>query len=96
MQLRTAFLDMLVTFLAGHDALIDVDAVLAGAPVPDREEPQRLSLARRSTSRNSRRRRRPPPRARRMKAGRDVVRYRIRAGRSSIGAICRRGWSSTS
>ena len=56
---RTAFLDMLVTFLAGHDALIDIDAVLAGAPVPDREEPQRLSLARRSTSRNSRRRRRP-------------------------------------
>lgn len=53
---RGVFLDMLKTFLAGHDALIDVDEVLASVPVLDREEPQRPSLARRSTSRNPRRR----------------------------------------
>ncbi len=55
---RAAFLDMLGAFLAGHDALIDIDDVLAGAPAPDRGEPQRPSLARHGTSRNSRRR--PP------------------------------------
>jgi hypothetical protein len=27
---RALFLDMLVTFLAGHDALINIDEVLAG------------------------------------------------------------------
>jgi len=53
---RAAFLDMLVTFLAGHDALIDIDHVVAGAAVPDREKPQRPSLARRSSRRHSRRR----------------------------------------
>jgi DNA-binding MarR family transcriptional regulator len=53
---RAAFLDMLVTFLAGHDALIDINNVLAGVPVPDREQPQRPSVARRNASRNSGRR----------------------------------------
>ncbi len=53
---RGVFLDMLKTFLAGHDALIDIDEVLASVPVLDREEPQRPFPARRSTSRNPRRR----------------------------------------
>jgi MarR family transcriptional regulator, lower aerobic nicotinate degradation pathway regulator len=52
---RAVFLDMLKTFLAGHDALIDVDEVLASLPALDREEPQRPSVARRSASRNPRR-----------------------------------------
>ena len=55
-ELRAVFLDMLKTFLAGHNALIDIDAVLGGVPAPDREAPQRPSLARRSISRNPRRR----------------------------------------
>jgi MarR family transcriptional regulator, lower aerobic nicotinate degradation pathway regulator len=71
---RTAFLDMLEAFLAGHDALIDIDDVPAGAPVPDREEPQRPSLARRSASRNSRR---PLP---------TLPRKRGRGGRGAPGA----------
>ncbi len=53
---RAVFLDMLKTFLAGHDALIDIDEVLAGVPAPNREEPLRQSLARRGTSSNPRRR----------------------------------------
>ena len=53
---RAVFLDLLKAFLAGHDALIDIDEVLAGVPAPDREAPQRSSLARRSISRNPRRR----------------------------------------
>ncbi len=52
---RAAFLDMLETFLASHDAPIDIADVLAGVPAPHREEPRRSSMAQRG-SRDSRRR----------------------------------------
>jgi DNA-binding MarR family transcriptional regulator len=45
-ELRTAFLDLLEKFLAGHDALIDVDEVLASVPEADaREKPSRARPA---------------------------------------------------
>ncbi len=53
---RAAFLDMLEAFLASHDALIDIDEVLAGVPAPHREKTQRSSLAQRSISRGLRHR----------------------------------------
>jgi hypothetical protein len=53
---RAVFLDMLVTFLTGHDALINIDEVLAGVSVPDRKALQRPPVTRRSAIRNSSRR----------------------------------------
>lgn len=47
---RALFLDMLVTFLAGHDALINIDEVLAGVSVPDRKALHRPPVTRRSRS----------------------------------------------
>ncbi len=42
---RAAFLDMLESFLAGHDALIDPDQVLAGLPMAAEAPPRRVSSA---------------------------------------------------
>lgn len=53
---RAAFLNILAAFLAGHDALIDIDGILAGVPAPDREAQRRPRAARRTSSRNSGRR----------------------------------------
>ncbi len=53
---RAAFLDMLQKFLAAHDALIDVDAVLAPVPASDLDGPDRTRSTRRSAGRGARRR----------------------------------------
>jgi DNA-binding MarR family transcriptional regulator len=44
---RAAFLNILQAFLAGHDALIDVDEVLATVPAPDFEKTLPQPVARR-------------------------------------------------
>jgi len=46
---RTAFLALLETFLAGHDALIDVDQALAALPTPDLQKRTRSRARSRST-----------------------------------------------
>ena len=52
---RAAFLNILQAFLAGHDALIDVDEVLATVPAPDFEKTLPHPVARRHSRRKSRR-----------------------------------------
>ena len=56
-QRRADFLDMLTAFLAGHDALIDSDEVLAGVAVLDRKQAQRAA----ATGRGGRKLRRRAP-----------------------------------
>jgi len=46
---RTTFLALLETFLAGHDALIDVDQALAALPTPDLQKRTRSRARSRST-----------------------------------------------
>jgi len=53
---RAAFLNILQAFLAGHDALIDIDGVLASGPAPDLEKPPLLSVTRHRSGHRSRRR----------------------------------------
>ena len=52
---RAAFLNILQAFLAGHDALIDVDEVLATVPAPDFEKTLPHPVTRRHSRRKSRR-----------------------------------------
>ena len=52
---RAAFLNILQAFLAGHDALIDVDEVLATVPAPDFAKTLPQPVARRHSRRKSRR-----------------------------------------
>ncbi len=52
---RAAFLNILQAFLAGHDALIDIDDVLANVPAPDAGKLPRQPVARQHTGRRSRR-----------------------------------------
>ncbi len=54
---RAAFLNLLQSFLAGHDALIDLDDVLASASAKNLDKPPRPPAARHRTCRKSRRRR---------------------------------------
>lgn len=55
-EARSPFLDMLVAFLAGHSALIDIAEVVVGVPVPNRAGRRRPSAAQRGKIRDSRRR----------------------------------------
>jgi len=53
---RAAFQRILEAFLAGHDALIDTDEVLAGVPVQDAEAAQRSEASHRGSGRTLSRR----------------------------------------